>query len=430
MNPVLTYPSPGLPNVSTDSLPQAPLDPGAFIQAMAFMATPAGMQSMAAFANHMSGGGAMTSCMQPTSPQQPISHAQTSPPQPESRKRKRGDRVGEWQAQQRHAPAQKSQSQKPPRAKAKAAPAVPGFGFSLPPLPSANNQDKKRTNLGLTHMDYDKEDSEEDGTVDEEAAFAAKWDGQGITFEHRGDLISLQTGAEVAAYIKDRKRNFPTQARIEEKAQKAVDKRAQELEFLRRVRGTSKKEKGCEEPRPSNRRQKKDAKKFPAPTQPSLDELREKVKQSISAKQVQAVDLGLGYASDTDADSESEIDEDSSILSESSVISSSESSDSDSDDDAPPETQSSKKAIVPTVRPPPPKVPNREATDLGKTKTQVCSQWRATGKCKYTYCRYKHVEEEPRFVGLYERMVELELENADKLALEVVKYLGRNGFLG
>ncbi|KAF1969132.1 hypothetical protein BU23DRAFT_242964 [Bimuria novae-zelandiae CBS 107.79] len=434
-----------IPDAPLNAPSPAPLDPGALAQAMAFMATPAGMQSMAAFASHMAGGNAITQNGQPSPLQQPVPHGQTSL-QSDSRKRKRNDRVGQWQAQQqpRHTP-----TPKPPRAKAKAAPAVPGFGFSLPvpkpPAPSnavaANGETKKRLNLGLTQLNYNDESSEEekDEEEDEEAAFASKWDGKGISFEHNGDVISLQSAAEVAAYIKDRKRNYPTQARIAEKAQKAAEKRVSELEFLRKIKGTSTKGKTREEPKAKARPQKEDKedkKEQPASPKPRLEELREKVRQSMAAKQLtpapppgteqQAVDLGLGYGTDSN--------DESSVLSESSVVSSSESSDEsefeDDDSDAPPEAQSSRVAIPPAAPAPPSKPPARKVADPDKAKSKVCPQWKATGKCKFKYCHFRHALEEPKLVGLYERMVEAELAQADKLAVDAIKYLGRNGFLG
>ncbi|KAJ4345378.1 uncharacterized protein N0V89_011508 [Didymosphaeria variabile] len=442
------YQNPAPLNPPTNGVP--PLAPGAFAQAMAFMATPAGMQTMAAFAANMASGSAAPAYGQAVPPQHPTPQSQSSHPQPSPRKRKRNERVEQWHAQpppnHTHPRTQSASTQKPPRAKAKAPPSIPGFGFSLPPVPQpsvtskpggGHNHNQKRMNLGLTSLNYDEQSSsEEEGEedVDEEAAFAAKWDGKGLQFEHNGETISLQSAAEFAEYIKDRKRNFPTQQRIAEKAQRAAEKRTSELDFLRRVKGISGRKDTGAKSGSSNGRQKKDGNKQSKSTKPKLEELREKVKASMSSKHPppsttqQAIDLGLGYGTDTESDDIS------SILSASSVVSSLESSDDDAsqdeneDSDTPPEAQSSKAVPAPIV--PPPRIPDHKVEDPNQAKTRVCPQWKATGKCKYKYCKYRHAEEELKRVGLYERMVEQELEKADCLALEAIKYLGRNGFLG
>lgn len=344
---------------------------------------------------------------------------------------------------------------KPPKAKAKAAPAVPGFGFSMPALPAsspvlpskiAGEHVKKRVNLGLTQVNHMDELGDEGGDEDEEAAFAAKWDGQGMTFEHDGDVISLQTGAEVAAYIKDRKKNYPTQARIAEKAQEAQEKRATELEFIRKLKGLPKLKRNSEQPQEGTEwRKKKTLHEQSHPANPMLGNLSKRVKRDRGSKHgtsvlsastpFQSLDLGVGYGTgtDTEANSNSDSDATSSILSESSVVSSSESSDGavdSSDDDMPPESHSSKTPVAPISPPPPPRLLNQAVANLDQAKTKVCPQWKTTGKCKFKYCQHKHAEEPLKFVGLHERMVEVELEKADRLALDSIKYLGRNGFLG
>ncbi|KAL5379746.1 hypothetical protein DPSP01_008218 [Paraphaeosphaeria sporulosa] len=455
------HPNPAHCNPPTNYVP--PLDPGAFAQAMAFMATPAGMQTMAAFAANMVNGSANPTCDQPVPPQQPTLHGQSSNPQPSPRKRQRNERVERWQPQQppkhnhppiQKAPAQSAPSQKPPRAKAKAPPSIPGFGFSLPPVPQhtdtlkaggAHHHHQKRVKLGLTSLNCDEESSSEDddNNVDEEALLAAKWDGKGMTFEHNGETISLQTAAEFAEYIKDRKTNFPTQQRAAEKAHLAAERRANEIEFLRRVKGTPGKGRPGGEAKSKDQRKGKAANKYGS-LKPRPEELREKARNSMASKHAaakppsdssaqQSIDLGLGYRTDTESDDAS------SILSESSVVSSDESSegaaseaeaDEASDSDALPEAQSSKIIAAPRVPQPPPRLPAPRAETSSKSQAGVCQQWKMTGRCKYKYCRNKHGEEEPKSMGLYERMVEQELDKADRLALEAIKYLGRNGFLG
>jgi hypothetical protein len=100
------------------------------------------------------------------------------------------------------------------------------------------------------------------------------------------------------------------------------------------------------------------------------------------------------------------------------------------DNDAPPEATSSKMAPPPIKVPPPPSVPSQTERKPGKGK--MCDNWKQHGKCPFgDGCRYKHppLKEEKR-LGLYEKLVEQELVKSDQLALDAIKYLGQNGFLG
>lgn len=411
---------------------------------------------MTAFANHIAGNNVTPqSPLSPPSQQLPPQLYQSPSESGSVRKRKRNERAINYQSQQNPVTVQNPQprGQKPPRAKAAAPPAVPGFGFSLPPVPppqpsdtpklgSKHDQKKRKVILGLTHREEDLESSAEED-IDEEAVFVSnvKVEG-GVVFEHEGESISLQTPAEIAAWIKDRRKQFPTRKRIAEKAQEAAAKRASELEFLRKIKGGANK-KRVEVQR--TRTTTKDMKVFSETRRSDLEELRknarESVKESVSleqkksqtpigARKPKCIDLGLGYDSETVSE-----EDESSELEDSSVVSSSEDADADSDresddSDAPPVQHSSTRAPTPITVPPPPltqvvKEPEAERPD-------ICFRWKQFGKCKYgSHCRYSHPQkEEPKRMGLYEKMVEQELEKADRLALDAIKYLGRHGFLG
>ena len=412
---------------------QQQYDPNALAQVMSYMSTPAGVQSMAAYANHMTTTGNVPF------PQSPQSHQyqpspQYSPPQHAGQKRKLNDRNNNAQQQQN----QSQPSSKPPRAKAAVPPQVPSFGFSLPPPPVVRPDNKKRkVNLGLSKQPVPDESSDEED-IDEEAAYTEKLKGGGFAFEHGGEMISIQTGAEVAAWIKDRRRNFPTQKRIVEKAEEAARKRAAEIDFLRRVSGKPPREHHVDDqiqqPMPRERRQENTTRKEDGAQrdaenrrQEELAALRKKLHESMIKKQSapSVVDLGLGYESETESEAES------SVLSESSVVSSSEEeeeepeSESEDSDEAPKPTSS--KIAPPVIRvPPPPRAPV-----AAKKETSVCSNWKRNGKCPYLRkCKFQHPPKETKLQGLYERMVEQELIKADQLALDAIKYLGQNGFLG
>lgn len=410
---------------------QQQFDPNALAQVMSFVSTPSGVQSMAAYANHMtSTGNANSTHAQSSKTHNNEPSPRYAPPQHAGQKRKLNDRHNRMQAQQNAA----QQSSKPPRAKAAVPPQIPSFGFSLPPPPAVKIDNKRRkVNLGLSRQPL-AEDSGEEEEMDEEAAYAQKLKGGGFAFEHEGEVIAIRTGAEVAAWIKDRRKNFPTQQRITEKAEAAARKRTSELDFLRRVQGKPRKDdnidvyaqptRSREESKDNQAKQESERRR-----QEELAVLRKKLHESMTKKlsAPAVVELGLGY------DSETESDEESSVLSESSVVSSSEESeegsepDLDESDEAPERVSS--KLAPPSIKAPPPARGQQSETNSNR----ICTNWSRNGKCPwFSKCKYQHPAkaEEIKLVGLYERMMEQELVKADQLALEAIRYLGQNGFLG
>ncbi|KAL9056152.1 MAG: hypothetical protein Q9162_003113 [Coniocarpon cinnabarinum] len=118
-----------------------------------------------------------------------------------------------------------------------AAPAVPSFGGPLPqwqPSSAANaapqhaqgqqnqmseNQRKKQrkdNRLGLTPKSEDHENSEGDD-ADEEATLAAKFRNGPMRVEHGDETIMLASPDDIKAWVKDRKKKFPTKKRAQEK---------------------------------------------------------------------------------------------------------------------------------------------------------------------------------------------------------------------
>jgi hypothetical protein len=505
----------------------------AFAQAMAFMATPVGMQTMAAFSNIV--GGASSPPQHPQASPPPFQRNQHQlSPQLAKRKVDKFNRNANYvQAQQTSLPARTPHQpiSKPPRAKAIPSPAVPGFGFALPTSPtlkrpavaqssSRGPQKKRKVHLGLTqHQEPQYESSSSsDGVadVDEEAVLAENIVNKGLVFEHEGHNISLQTPAEIKAWIKDRRRQYPTAKRVAEKSKELAEKRAGELEFLRRIKGDTGKRKSTvratQEPRPvaaaptpsaADIKSAEERQASHQRHQVELQQLRKRLHESLAINKAkaessktatatstsvsvpQAIDLGLGYASENEDPSAKDEDEDededgdgddSSELEESSVVSSSsdeQSGDSDLDSDSHPEEQSAKVPIPPiSVLPPPPtQAVKLETADLGSdsdsppeetsakipikpartplppqqmpsTTTQAlnpttCKSWERYGRCNHKkYCKLEHPpkekkeKKEVKKLGLFERLVEQEREQADRLALEGIKWLGQNGFLG
>nr|POF12936.1 hypothetical protein CFP56_10084 [Quercus suber] len=107
------------------------------------------------------------------------------------------------------------------------APEVPNFGDALshpnrhanPPLASTKMVPSTNA-FGLIPVERDPhgdylEGSDDDKEVDEEALFAEL--GDRLTFEHNGTVVVLSTVADIAAWQHERKKNWPTKARMEEK---------------------------------------------------------------------------------------------------------------------------------------------------------------------------------------------------------------------
>ncbi|QKX54031.1 uncharacterized protein TRUGW13939_01113 [Talaromyces rugulosus] len=123
--------------------------------------------------------------------------------------------------------------------RAPAAPAVPSFGVPLPAKPpqptdaaskKTSNKKKKRkfNQLGLTPKTEEHESSGEEEDVDEEARFvSAANPGGSLEFTFRGRTSTLNSTADIQAWIAERKKRFPTQARVEEKKKAQEETRKQ-----------------------------------------------------------------------------------------------------------------------------------------------------------------------------------------------------------
>ncbi|KAJ5358654.1 uncharacterized protein N7496_011067 [Penicillium cataractarum] len=117
-----------------------------------------------------------------------------------------------------------------------APPPVPSFGNPLPskppPAADATRKPKKRkrkhNQLGLTPKTDDHESSEEEEDVDEESKLAqTSADAAApLQFTYRGQTATLQSQSDIAAWIAERKKRFPTQARIDEKKKAAEEAKA------------------------------------------------------------------------------------------------------------------------------------------------------------------------------------------------------------
>ncbi|KAE8372369.1 hypothetical protein BDV26DRAFT_297932 [Aspergillus bertholletiae] len=108
-----------------------------------------------------------------------------------------------------------------------APPSVPSFGNPLPskPPPPADatrkpkKKKRKHNQLGLTPKTEEHESSEEEDDVDEESRLALGGTGgaAAVQFTFKGRTTTLQSPAEIAAWIEERKKRFPTKEKVEEK---------------------------------------------------------------------------------------------------------------------------------------------------------------------------------------------------------------------
>lgn len=375
------------------------------------------------------------------------------------------------------------QNEKPNRPKPPTAPAVPGFGAAV--LPSSTSIVNQRNaapktstrSLGLNPatngapITYS--DSEDDA-LDEESMYAEL--GDKLTFEHNGVVMSLKSHADLLAWKKERKKNWPTQARMLEKNEErrrigeerrrllniatplrsrqspkgnqknhanegnsqtlvaTPDERASRLDELRRkVLDSETKNREAK----AHDKQSEAVSASPETTKATVDTTEHAVGASVGEDIVEDGILGdkvkMGHdfhqGSPSESSSESSSDSDSN-------------SDSNSDDDAPEEASSKAPDIQPLV-----------------DRRLQCKFFSTRGHCKYgEACHFKHEasaviqkpqprnQQEPRATqhsiqparsdvqgfsgrkGIFERLKEQEQEEENRLALKVIKCLGKAGF--
>ena len=127
-----------------------------------------------------------------------------------------------------------------------APPAVPSFGNPLPtkpPPPSdATRKPKKKrkhNQLGLTPKTEEHESSEEDDDMDEESKLTSGGTGAAtaaLRFTYKGRTATLRTPEEIAAWIEERKKRFPTRAKAEEKKKAMEEAKKAREEALKQKR--------------------------------------------------------------------------------------------------------------------------------------------------------------------------------------------------
>lgn len=382
-----------------------------------------------------------------------------------------------------------------------AASAIPGFGGPiLPPkpvgrLPSkpAHSQTLSLNALGLTPGEalpqYPSSDDEvEEKDVDEEALHAEL--GAKLTFEHNGMVLSLNSASDLAAWQEERRKKWPTRARMTEKEaerRRIGDERRRLLASAPVLNDSAASHEprtgqiGAKTRRFSKQLSSSDGMKVELP-QPKSESKLEKARRNLMEqtarlnalrKQVAAgeasldkaramqedrdveatksmIDSSLPRSPETaaqiqqDDDAGNASDTSSEILSDSSVLSPDSSPGPDSDDDGPPEESTSK----------------APAKKTGHSGMLLCKYFVASGYCRDgDACRFRHelpprgtasamppqqgahqprAEAGPKLdysatadkKSIYQRLIEQQQEEEDRLALQVIKHLGKAGFFG
>lgn len=303
----------------------------------------------------------------------------------------------------------------PPRPQLTAAPAVPSFNASiehlLPPKPVAKpasqKQEKPRTHnvLGLTPAGLDHEsDPEDDENEESRLATQTQASSQGLEFEYRGHTSALRTVAEVAAWLAERKKRYPTQAKVEIAKKEAEERKRKSMEE-RKARLASQQE--AQAQRNEERRQRQEQlRKDRIPevdlaikAQLKADKLKKKA-QKIQ-RQVAEAEEALRIAQEKRNASSQEpapigpLEHEATHISsgsdpsDSDATSSSGSSttDSDSDSDSSPEVVSTKRSAFANDMSPPP--PSNVAASPAVPR--LCKNVAKFGRCKYgSKCRFSH----------------------------------------
>ena len=358
----------------------------------------------------------------------------------------------------------------------RAPPAVPSFGTDINNLLSAKSEQtqpvkpnqpaRKPANLlGLTPVTATEESDSESDVDDEIKLAAASTDPNILQFEHKGEIATLNTPEEIAAWVAERRKKWPTEEK-REIARKQVEEQKAKYEAERATRLAAAKAKvlAREQERQKRNlereksaiRQKivkehiqkaKTAAQHTGPlstAQLKIERLRKRAEKA--ANQIERAERSLTAKDDTELDDLiANVDEaaavqdlaaninlcDISSSDEMEDTSSSGSSDSESGSDAAPEEMTSKSLESNQIKQPL-RIPVKEDT------RSPCKGFQSTGFCKFgRRCRFKHEKPVKEHVskpgdrrkGLYQILVEKEQEEERKRALMTIIALGDAGLL-
>ncbi|KAL4996549.1 hypothetical protein BDV10DRAFT_172082 [Aspergillus recurvatus] len=353
-----------------------------------------------------------------------------------------------------------------------APPPVPSFGNPLPskpPTPAdsqrrSKKKKRKHNQLGLTPKTEEHESSEEEDDADEESRLATGGAGTGVALQvtYRGRTSKLQTSADIAAWIAERKKRFPTQAKIEEK-KKAMEeatkakKAKEEVQRQQREARKSAAARAKDQEKKEQNRDSIDPADAAAKAKLKAEKLRRKLMKEekriaqaeADAERARKLDGRQGgsvpaareanqaqqqasaaHNEQAAGDSASNASDNSDWTSSSgSDLSSSDSDESDDNDDSAPEQATSRR-----------EGPERVAPPARDEKKRVCRHFARNGRCpRGKTCKFSHekpergtkakpVENKGR-KGLLDALLDRQKEDENRKLMETIIWLGENGLL-
>ncbi|KAL8640599.1 MAG: hypothetical protein Q9226_008728 [Calogaya cf. arnoldii] len=152
------------------------------------------------------------------------------------------------------------------------APAVPSFGNPLPVKPPApqveskksKKKKKRRVNqLGLTPKTDEHVSSSEEDDIDEDVKLAATVEAAStapqLQFTYKGETSTLQNPDDIASWLEERKKRFPTAARRAEKEERLRKDREEQIEKKRAEKLLERQKRTLEKDKQAIQQDKEDA---------------------------------------------------------------------------------------------------------------------------------------------------------------------------
>lgn len=307
--------------------------------------------------------------------------------------------------------------------KAQVAPAVPSFGAPIlpqkPPAPISSGggiKQRPSTGLGLIPQDYgspensDQDEDEDEEEVDEEAALSALQNGP-LSFEFNGELSTLKSAADIAEWIEERKKRWPSKRRVEEKELEIQSRMEERRRIEQETRAAIASASGGEY-QPVERRDDRTPRQMRKPaterqarhneestledTQKELTLQMQKVQELQKLLAEKGQEPAETAGEDVDATEQHEqaaptdnMEIDQSLEDSNQDAPADDRHLSDSDSDAPPEETSSK--LSQPIRVPPPTASSKTQPKQQQPDAKQCISFLNQGRCKFgNKCRYKH----------------------------------------
>ena len=299
--------------------------------------------------------------------------------------------------------------------KAQVAPSVPSFGAPIlpakPPVPLSSEGGLKQRpppSLGLIPSTHDplpdsdaEDDDDEEEEVDEEAALSALQNGP-LSFEFNGELSTLGSASDIAEWIEERKKRWPSKRRVEEKEQEVQSRMQERRRIEQETRAAIAVASGGEY-QPVERRDARPARDSTAGRLARGDEdstIEDTAEREHPQKSTTSATQRPNQAAEGPAATEPRNDQ----------------HHSDSDSDAPPEVTSSNPS-QPLRIPPPPTTSNTHAKSA-PSEGKYCISFVNQGRCKFgNKCRYKHDtthgQERGKRKTLFQRVSDVPLPSED-----------------